>query len=154
MAYATLDDVQRRMPQFTLTGVSLPNTDAAQLFLDAVHAEFDSAVENLGYRTPLTGSKSLAQAKEIVSQGCIAKILFARAAAIGTDVAVKSAERAQGQYDKALERLADPESPVELTDASRTGDEVEKPGIEPLGLTADVVSGDPIEPRFTMDFKF
>ena len=120
MAYATLDDVQRRMPQFALTTATKPNLDTAQVFLDDTHAQFESALENLGYVIPLTGARSLAQAKEIVSQGTICKILHARAAAVGTDVALQSADRACKQYEHALELLADDKSPIELSDAERT----------------------------------
>jgi hypothetical protein len=148
MPYATLDDVQRRMPQFTLLPTSKPNTDTSQVFLDDVHAQFDAALLNLGYAVPITGARSLAQCKEIVSQGTICKILYARAAAVGTDVAVQSAERACEQYSTALKLLADPDSPIELTDAERTDAAVQKPvGGQPMGLF-------PLEPRITMDSKF
>lgn len=153
MPYATLDDVQRRMPQFTLSPISKPNLDAAQVFLDDTTAQFEGAMENLGYVVPLTGARSLAQVREIVCQGTIAKILYARSSALGTDVAVQSADRAQKQYDAALRMLADPANPVELTDASRNSDEVLKPGVAPEGLLYDD-EGDAIEPRFTMDTKF
>ena len=92
--YATLDDVQRRMPQFELTATTRPNLDTAQVFLDDTHAQYDSAIENLGYIAPVTGAKSIAQSREIVCQGTICKILHARAAAVGTEVAMQSAERA------------------------------------------------------------
>jgi hypothetical protein len=133
MAYASLQDVQNRMPQFTLTAVSKPTQDTAQVFIDDTQASFDAVLENLGYKIPLTGARSLAQAKEIVSQGAICKILHARAAAVGTDVALQSAERACTQYEHALELLADPNSPVELGDAERTDEMVDKPGGGPMG---------------------
>ena len=122
MAYATLDDVQRRMPQFQLTAATKPNIDTAQIFLDDTHAQYEAALENLGYKIPLTGARSLAQSKEIVSQGIICKILHARASAVGTEVAMQSADRACKQYEHALELLADENSPIELTDAERTDD--------------------------------
>lgn len=153
MPYATVDDVQRRMPQFTLTATSKPNTDAAQTFLDDTQAQLDGALENLGYVVPITGPKSLAQVKEIVCQGTIAKILYARAAAIGTDAAVQSADRAMKQYDTALKMLADQRNPIELTDAQRTLDELPKPYGEPMGLLTDA-DGNDIEPRATMDQKW
>lgn len=152
-SYATLDDVQRRMPQFQLTPTSKPNLDASQVFLDDTVAQFEGAMENLGYIVPITGARSLAQVKEIVCQGTIAKILYARSSALGTDVAVQSADRAQKQYDSALKMLADPNNPVELTDAQRSDDELGKPRIGPEGLLVDD-SGDAIEPRVTMESKF
>jgi hypothetical protein len=147
MPYATIDDVQRRMPQFQLTVTSKPNIDTAQTFLDDTHAQYEAALENLGYKIPLNGARSLAQSKEIVSQGTICKILHARAAAVGTEVAMQSADRACKQYDHALELLADPKSPIELTDADRTDDAVDKPG----GVGPEGHGGDP---RFYMDTKF
>lgn len=153
MAYATLDDVQRRMPQFQLTATSKPSTEPAQVFLDDTHAQFDSAMENLGYVVPITGERALAQCKEIVCQGTIAKILYARAAAVGTDVAVHSADRAQRQYDDSLKNLANEASPIDLKDAVRTSDEQAKTGVGPMGLTVDD-NGDAITARATMDQNF
>ena len=147
MSYATLDDVQRRMPQFPLSSATKPNNETAQVFLEDTQAQFEAALENLGYVIPLTGARSLAQAKEIVSQGTICKILHARAAAVGTDVALQSADRACKQYEHALELLADPKSPIELTDAERTDDAVDKPGSgSPMGHGGD--------PNIWMDSKF
>jgi hypothetical protein len=153
MPYATLDDVQRRMPQFQLTAVSKPNLDTAQTFLDVTHAQFDSAAQNLGYVTPITGPMALQQSQEIVAQGTIAKILYARGAALGTEAAFQSAAIAQKQYDHALMMLADPRSPAELTDAVRTSGEVTKPGPNPMGLLVDE-DGFAIEPRITLDSQF
>lgn len=152
MPYATLDDVQRRMPQYQLTTTSKPSIDSAQVFLDDTHAQFDAAMENLGYVIPITGAKALSQSREIVSQGTIAKILFSRGAAVGTDVAFQSAERAQKQYDDALKALADSRDPRELVDAVRTGSQTEKPMNVLAGLLVDA-DGNEIEPRITMDSK-
>ena len=64
--YATLDDVQRRMPQFQLTPVSKPKYGHGPS-VSGRHprASSNTAMENLGYVTPITGPKSLAQCKEI-----------------------------------------------------------------------------------------
>lgn len=153
MEYATLEDVQRRMPQFQLTAVSKPTVDSVQVFLDDTHAQFDAAMENLGYVTPISGAKSLAQCREIVCHGTIAKILYARSAAIGTDVAVQSADRAQALYDKFMEDLANPKMPMELVDAKRTGDMVAKPEASLSGLVVNA-AGATVEPRITMETKF
>jgi hypothetical protein len=141
------------MPQFQLTATSKPTAESAQVFLDDTHAQFDAAMENLGYKIPITGARSLAQSKEIVSQGAICKILYARAAAVGTEVTMQSADRACKQYENALKLLADPNSPIEFTDAERTPDAVGKPGGLPMGLIFDEC-GHHIEPRVTMNMKF
>lgn len=153
--YASLDDVQRRMPQFQLTPTSKPAMDTAQVFLDDTIAQFESAMENLGYKIPITGERSLKQVKEIVSQGTICKILHARASAVGTDVAMQSADRACKVYDDALMALADENSPIELTDAGRTDEAVDKPGGGmPEGLLFDECTGLRVEPRVRMSSKF
>jgi hypothetical protein len=152
--YASLDDVQRRMPQFVLGPATKPNLDTAQVFLEDTHAQFDAAMENLGYVIPITGARSLAQCKEIISQGVICKILHARASAVGTDVAVQSADRACKQYENALKLLADEKSPIELTDAERTRDAVDKPSGTPMGLLYDQDDGERIVPRVYMKQVF
>lgn len=154
MPYATMDDVQRRMPQFQLTPQSRPALDSAQVFLDDTHSQLDAALENLGYVIPITGAKSLRQVREIVCYGTIAKILYARAAAVGTDAALQSADRCQKHYEDGLKMLADPANPIELTDAGRTDDEVAKPGSAPMGLLNDVDTGERLEPRVTYETKW
>ena len=140
-AYASIDDVQARMPQFTLTCDTRPNLSTAQVMLDDTQAQFDAVLMTLGYVIPLTGRLSLAQAKEIVSQGTICKILNARGAAVGTDAAFQSADRACKRYEDALLALADPNSVLGLPDAE--GGPGERVGTTPMGLY-------PQCPRFTM----
>jgi hypothetical protein len=149
MPYATTDDVQRRMPQFILTKDSKPTIETAQVFLDDTIAQFEAAMENLGYIIPITGARSLAQSKEIVSQGTICKILHARAAAVGTEVTMQSAERACLQYENALKLLADPDSPISLTDADTTPGAMPKEGSVPMGLIFDD-DGCRVQPRVRM----
>lgn len=151
--YATIEEVQRRMPQFTLTPTSKPSLETAQVFLDDVHSHFDAAMSNLGYVTPITGELSVAQAREIVSQGTIARILYARGAGLGTDAAFQSADRSQKQYDDALRNLADRKHPAELSDAARNSDETQKPDGSLSGLLVND-DGDDIVPRATMDMNF
>jgi hypothetical protein len=143
MSYATVDDVQRRMPQFTLTPTTKPSVETAQVLLDDTHAQFDSAVEGMGYVVPITGAKSIAQAREIVSICTIAKVLFARGAAVGTDAAFQTAEKAQARCDQMMAALADEENPLTLSDAEITAGFQEKQGFTPMGLH-------PTEPRVWM----
>lgn len=151
MPYATFEDVQERMPQFVLSPVTKPNVQTAQIFIDATHAQFDAAMENLGYKIPITGARSLAQSKEIVAQGAICKILHARAAAVGTEVALQSAEIACKQYEHALEMLADSSNPMELSDAEKTNESLDKTGMGPMG---DFRSPPDEYVRFSMESKF
>jgi hypothetical protein len=144
--YATVDDVQARMPQFLLTSTSKPSIEQAQVFLDDAHAHLDGALSNLGYMVPVTGPISLSLVREAVSDRAICRILTARAAAIGTDVAFQSATKHCEAYTQFLTDLADPNSPIELTDALRTESAMEKPGAQLGGLL-------PGEPRICMDSR-
>lgn len=151
--YATLDDVQARMPQFALTAVSKPSMAQAQVFLDDSHAHLDAALSNLGYVIPIVGPISLSQVREAVCDRAICRILHARGAAVGTDAALQSAEAACKRYDKFLADLSDSKSPVELVDAQRTGDAVTKPiELGVFGLLTDD-DGNAIEPRITIDSR-
>lgn len=153
MPYATIDDVQQRMPQFLLTAVTKPTITQSQTFLDDSHAHLDAALSNLGYVIPVTGALSVAQVREAVCDRTTCRILYARAAAVGTDAALQSADAACARYDKFLTDLADPKSPVELVDAVRTGDMVEKPAnAGPFGLLTNP-DGSAIEPRISMDSR-
>jgi len=154
MAYATLDEVQQRIPQFQLTATTKPSTATAAVFLSDTESQFDSAMSNLHYTVPITGTRALSQAREIVCQGTIAKILYARGAALGTDAAFQSADRAQKQYDDALKALADPKDPRVLDDAPRVTTGAGKSATTELsGLLLDT-DGEEIEPRITMTTKF
>ena len=147
MAYATITDVGNRMPQFALSANSKPTEASGQVFLDDTHAHLDGCLSNIGYVVPITGPNSLAQVREIVCQGTIAKILYARAAAVGTDASVASAERAQKTYEALIAALADPNNPAELIDAERTDDAIDKTQQFLDGLTD-------LEARITMETKF
>lgn len=138
------------MPQFVLTATSKPTLAQAQVFLDDAHAHLDAALTNLGYVVPITGALSVPQVREAVCDRTICRILYARAAAVGTDAALQSADAACARYDKFLADLANPNSPVELVDATRTGDQIEKPAnAGPFGLLTDE-DGNDIEPRITI----
>lgn len=130
MAYATLDDVQDRMPQFVLSATSKPNATTAQKFLDDVHAEVEAALSNMGYYVPVdenTSPRSHAQLVALEALGAGARVLYARAAGVGGEAGVASADRMQKQYDDMLLAWADPKSPKELTDAVRTSIQRPKP---------------------------
>jgi hypothetical protein len=137
--YATLDDVQKRMPQFLLTAQSKPNLDTAQVLLDDAHAHLDAALSSLGYTVPITGPLSIPQVREAVCDRAICRILHARGAAVGTDAALQSAEVFCARYDKFLEDLADDASPIDLPDAG--GDPLK--GFNQFGETS-------FEPRITI----
>ena len=155
MPYATIGDVQARMPQFTLTATSKPTIADATIFIDDVEAEISAALANLGYVMPITGPLSLAIVRAWSAQGAIARILAARAAAVGGEGAVASAERAQKLYDDKFKQLADENYPLTLIDATMTGEEVSKTdsGLDGSG-TNEIIDGSMYDPRVTMDQKF
>lgn len=154
MAYATIGDVQARMPQFTLTPTSKPTIADAETFIGDVEAEIDAALTNLGYILPGTGPIGLTIVKAWSAQGTIARVLTARAAAVGGDAAIVSAQNAQKLFDAKFLALADPKNPLELIDWARNGDEVSKPGSDLDGPTETGIDGSCFEPRVTMDMKF
>ena len=151
--YAQIADVQKRMPQFQITATSKPNATEAQTLIEVTESLCEVGWKNLGYvipLTPLTGTtKNLAE--EIVCQGAGARILYARAAAVGGEAAVASADRMQKAFDDLSAALADPENKlVEFTEAQRTGDAMSKPQAMTYGLTVDD-EGNDIQPHVTMD---
>jgi hypothetical protein len=134
--HITLDDVQLRLPQLPLSETSKPSTDAASAFIDDMEAEFMAELIALGYDPTVTISQtslpiSFPIYRSIVAGGVIAKILNARAAAVGGDAAVKSADRAQKDFDGRLARLRDRTAAgtFELADWPRTSKAVLKPSI-------------------------
>lgn len=151
MAYLTLTDVQARMPQFQLTETSRPSLADAEAILDGATSEFDLAAQNMGYTTPITGVKSLQLVREIVAHLVISNVLYARAAAVGGDAAVKSAERERVLYDNYMKALYDRKHPLKLSDAVLLDGSVEIKGQEySFGMT-DV---DETEPRVSIDQEF
>jgi hypothetical protein len=91
--YAVLADVQDQIPQFELSSTTKPNSTQVASFIGKAETEFDVRLGTMGYTTPLTGSVGLAWAKILVSTLAAAKTLYARAAAVGGEAAVVSADR-------------------------------------------------------------
>jgi hypothetical protein len=153
MAYATVNDIQARMPQFELSSSTKPSLASADAFRGDVEADLESLLSNLGYVVPITGTRSTSMVKVLVCYGSIARILMARATAVGTEAAFKSADRAQAYYDQQILRLSDPKNPLELDDAERTDNAAEKLSLN-LGVLMTDDDGNSIEPRATMTMKF
>jgi hypothetical protein len=153
MAYATISDVQARMPQVTLDERSKPSLSSAETFLADAETQVDATLENLGYVVPITGEKSLSIVKGLTISLTIVMILQARAASVGGEAAEASIKRAQGWYDDRVKALADKNNPLELTDAERTTAAAGKPEAVLSGLLVDD-DGEEIEPRVTMGMQF
>lgn len=54
MAYATIDEVERLMAQFSLSGSSKPDITEAEAMLAAIDAEVDVALASAGVAVPVT----------------------------------------------------------------------------------------------------
>ena len=116
--------------QFALTDNSKPTAATAQKFLEDVHAELEGILRNLGYVVPIVKAVSPAGYVQVRAAECLgaaARILYARAAGVGGEASVLSADRMQGQFDKIIEGWNDKKNPRELTDVPRTSNQIEKP---------------------------
>ena len=151
--YADLGAVQARMPQFQLTATSKPSQQDAETFMLDAEAQIDATLENIGYVVPITGEKALSIVKNLTIALTIASVLQARAASVGGDAAIASADRAQKWYDDKMRALSSPTNPLELTDAVRNTKEVVKPQHLTSGLLVDD-DGEEIVPWMTMHKKF
>lgn len=109
MAYATLDDVQKNLPQFTLSATSKPTLLAAQDMLDEMDARWRAALVAAGYVLTTVDADPYAPTviKDHVITCTIAKILTARAAAVGGDAAMQSARDARQECMDAFKALAE-----------------------------------------------
>lgn len=154
MPYVTLADLQARMPQFPLTATSRPSSAEAEIYIADAEAEFESDASNAGYALPITGPIALRYVRTAVILLSISRILYARAAAVGGDAAMQSADKYQKLYDDYRKKLfIDEMDPAEMTDAVRTGAMRAKPRVFALSLWTT----DPTElgiPRVSMDDLF
>jgi hypothetical protein len=130
--YVSIDDVQARLPQLPLSTTSKPSLVGAIAFIEDMVAELSAELIALGYDitvNPTTLRISWPIYRNMIAQGVIAKILDARAAAVGGDAAMKSATAAQKEFDARLTRLRDrtQTGTFEFADWPRTGKAATKP---------------------------
>jgi hypothetical protein len=129
MLYASVADVQARMPQFVLTPTSKPSVDDVPALIEDAEQEFSATMTTFGYALPIDATASpmaFQIAKAMCCYAAIWRILEARAAAVGGDP--KSAERAKKYYDDRIAALLDTKNPFTLADCPRTGKELAKAG--------------------------
>jgi hypothetical protein len=160
MPYASLADVLALAPQLTMqiTGTSRPSAAQVDGFIDDIEAEVESALINMGYVVPVTGTRSLKTLRVIVSYGALARVLNARAFSIGKP-SDQGAVDAQQTYRWYLGKLADPHDlTIELNDAVRTDRKVLKDKSDvALGMATDGVGDDdydPTAPTVTRNQRF
>lgn len=141
MAYHTLDDVRGMAPQLQITPASKPSDGQVTQFIAEVEREMDAILINLGYTVPVIGLESVKLLRVIAGYGTLARVLDARALAVGNPDD-QGAARAQKYYEKRMMALGDADDPFELPDAARTDEKIEKDRAEILesqvqGLTIE-----------------
>lgn len=150
MAYVTIATLQARVPQFPLTATSRPTAEEAQIFITDVESEVEAMAATRGYIIPITGPISLRVLRHIVILGATARILYARAAGVGGDAAMQSADKFQKLYEDALKALWEPDGPFKLVDAPVVGVGVPVP----MARSSFLAGSDNGDPRIEMDTLF
>jgi hypothetical protein len=122
MAYVTLEEVLDQAPQLKINATSKPNTEDAAKVITSVEAYVNSVLKGLGYVTPLDATdspKSVAVIRDIVIQGCIAKILKSMFYGVRNpnDVGANEAWR---EFTQRLSALSNQSDPSILEDADTT----------------------------------
>lgn len=125
MAYAQVSDVIAIAPQIDVTASTKPSTAQVQTMITDLERDLNAALTNLGYSTPVTGTVSVQILRDKVAHGVLARVIRSRSygATNPDDQGAKDADRV---YNCFLKALADPHDPMELPDATRTSDQIEK----------------------------
>lgn len=106
MSYATVAQVQARVPYYTISDASKVTAAMVQGYIDQVSAEVDSAVVGHGVSVPVTApSYWLSSLSETVIIGATARLLKAAYPPMGSDVANPNADREWLTYEKRIAAL-------------------------------------------------
>lgn len=154
MAYAQVSDITARAPGIELTASSKPSAGQATAFLADIERDVNAALTNLGYVTPIVQADSplaFSIVKDKVAYAALARVLMARALG-ASQPKEQGAEAAQAVYDDWMRALGNPNSPIELPDATRTGEAVEKDGADRVSSFVQGVAATDrdVTPRITM----
>jgi hypothetical protein len=152
--YVTLANLQVRIPQYPLTPTSKPSAADVEVYVADVTAEFEGEATNAGYVTPIVGAQSLYVAREAIILRTIARLLYARAAGVGGDAAMQSADKFAKMADDYWKALWDPKQKPELIDCPRTGLQMAKPPADVRSLWTEFPATEPGDPRVTMSQLF
>lgn len=163
MAYATVEDVNRLVPQNPFTPTTSPSSAHVETYIDQVSRRIDACLDTIGYITPVTGGpKALQQLKEACAWGACGIAQQARIASVTPDLAGQMSVWTKMFFDW-LERLSSQKDPFHLIDATTTG----RLTVKPMGemqrdpIISSVDSGttsDPADylstPTFSIGMKF
>lgn len=129
MAYATVDDVNRLVPQNPFSGTSTPTAAQVSTYIDQISMRMDAILDNIGYITPVTGGvKALAQLKEACAWGACGIAQQARIASVTPDLAGQMSVWTK-MFEGWLDKLASAKEPFHLIDAATN----QKLVVKPLG---------------------
>jgi hypothetical protein len=127
--YCTVLDLNDLVPQAPFGPTSVPKETTAVKMIEATANRIDATLANLGYVTPVTGTKSLGLLRELCAWGALGLCLNIR----GTGVNVAVGERGAPvdniwtvKFTDALKALGSNKNPFELPDAQRTDQQVIK----------------------------
>lgn len=156
MAYAQVSDVAALAPQITIDGTTKPNTAMVQVMIAHAERDLDAALTNLGYVTPVTAPVSVSILRDKIAHAVLARLIRSRAFGV-TDPAEQGANDAERVYRDWLRAIADSRSPVELPDAARTGEAIEKDAADLIGShvqDSEVASVQADQPVFSRTMVF
>lgn len=127
--YCTVNDVNKLVPQAPFSNASKPRDVDVQEFIESTAKRMDAWLGNRGYTVPITGTNSVAMAREACAWGALGLAQQVR------DTAVKTAVTESGRpvknvwlqmFEQWLDSICDSDASFRLTDAPRTDQEVEK----------------------------
>lgn len=133
--YATVTDVNDLVPQSPFSDTSKPSAAQVTALIESVAKRMDASMSSIGYVVPVvsggtpTATNALALLREACAWGAAGLAQQMR------DTGVRTAVNASGKevkniwlqmFDDWMERLCDPGDPFELTDATRTNEQLEK----------------------------
>lgn len=117
MAYTTLADIQRTIPQVKIDQKSRPTDTEVESMIGQVEAELNVIVSSVGFVVPVTGTSSIAILRGMVASEVASRVLITQFAGIRNPDDL-GADRFHNAYAEKIRALVDPNNPFTLPDAT------------------------------------